>query len=77
MRCCSNYVVASTYITGVELVKSGEVWPAISQLMTWAYGRVDPSLVWDSIERHLYYTHASVFPGKNMRERGDDSVATN
>lgn len=38
------------------------VWPAISQLMTWAYARHRPAAAWQSMREHLYTTHANTFP---------------
>ena len=48
---------------GPQIAPGGLVWPAISQLMTWAYqdaGMVE--LSWDNMKQHLYSTHAAVFP---------------
>src|SRR5262249_45826132 len=40
----------------------GQVWPAISQLVTWAYRRGHPELAWRSLNRHTFAIHATVFP---------------
>jgi len=48
---------------GPQIAPGGLVWPAIAQLMTWAYqdlGLVD--LSWDNMRQHLYSTHADVYP---------------
>jgi len=47
---------------GPSLREGGMVWPAISQLMTWAYARSRPQLAWRSLKAHLYATHAMRFP---------------
>jgi hypothetical protein len=48
---------------GAALVENGMVWPAISQLLTWAYarcGRAD--LAWRSLHRHTFAMHSLVYP---------------
>ncbi len=47
---------------GPRLREGGQVWPAISQLMTWAWSRHRPELAWRSLDQQLYATHAKVFP---------------
>ncbi len=47
---------------GPTLREGGQVWPAISQLMTWAWARHRPAQAWQSLDAHLYATHADVFP---------------
>jgi hypothetical protein len=44
------------------LEPKGQVWPAISQLLTWGYQRSRPDLAWRSLNRHSFAVHASVFP---------------
>jgi hypothetical protein len=48
---------------GALLKSGGMVWPAVSQLLTWAYakaGRGD--LAWRSLNRHTFAAHAHYFP---------------
>lgn len=47
---------------GAPLYEHGEVWPAVSQLLTWGYTRSRPDLAWRSLNRHMFATHAGVFP---------------
>jgi hypothetical protein len=47
---------------GPRLQEGGQVWPAISQLMTWAYSRYRPDAAWRSLDEHLYATHTREFP---------------
>ena len=47
---------------GPRMRPGGDVWPAISQLMTWAYARYRPALAWASLVEHLYATHAREWP---------------
>jgi Glycosyl hydrolase 36 superfamily, catalytic domain len=51
---------------GPRLRQGGQVWPAISQLMTWAYARHRPAAAWRSLDEHLYATHAQTFPAQWM-----------
>ena len=37
--------------TGAMLEEKGQVWPAISQLLTWGYRRSRPDLAWRSLNR--------------------------
>lgn len=48
--------------TGAMLEPQGQVWPAVSQLLTWGYCRHHPELAWRSLNRHTFALHASVFP---------------
>ncbi|MCA9662391.1 MAG: hypothetical protein KC486_28890, partial [Myxococcales bacterium] len=47
---------------GPRMRPDGMVWPAISQLMTWAYARHRPEAAWDALEEQLYATHAAIWP---------------
>ena len=47
---------------GPRLTEDGQVWPAISQLMTWAYARYRPDAAWRSLTEHLYSTHTDLWP---------------
>lgn len=50
--------------TGAMLVEQGQVWPAISALLTWGYarsGRMD--LAWQHLARNTMHAHARAFPG--------------
>ncbi|MEZ4670955.1 MAG: hypothetical protein R3E39_23885 [Anaerolineae bacterium] len=48
---------------GATLVPNGAVWPAQSQLLTWAYARVGLStLAWRSLYRNTFAMHARQFP---------------
>lgn len=49
---------------GPRLRQGGQVWPAISQVMTWAYARTRPASAWRSLDEHLYATHAKEFPAQ-------------
>jgi len=43
---------------------SGLVWPAVTQLMTWAYSKNNRvSDAWINLLKHTYATHALAFPG--------------
>ncbi|MCA9668263.1 MAG: hypothetical protein KC503_21875 [Myxococcales bacterium] len=42
--------------------EGSSVWPAVSQLQTWAYTRSRPDLAWRSLERHALASHAAAFP---------------
>ncbi len=48
--------------TGATLMEGEQIWPAISQLLTWGYCRSRPDLAWRSLLRHTFAAHASVFP---------------
>ncbi|MCA9637994.1 MAG: hypothetical protein KC420_18325, partial [Myxococcales bacterium] len=47
---------------GPRMRPDGMVWPAISQLMTWAYARHRPGAAWDALREQLYATHAALWP---------------
>jgi Glycosyl hydrolase 36 superfamily, catalytic domain/Glycosyltransferase family 36 len=48
---------------GASLVEGGMVWPAVSQLMTWAYARCNRSeLAWRSLNRNTFAMHSHVYP---------------
>ena len=50
--------------TGATLLEQGQVWPAISALLTWGYarsGRMD--LAWQHLARNTMHEHAKAFPG--------------
>ena len=47
---------------GAPLSERGMVWPAISQLLTWGYGRSRPDLAWRSLKRNSFAAHAKTFP---------------
>jgi hypothetical protein len=48
--------------TGPMLEVNGQIWPAISQLLTWAYQRSRPDLAWRSLNRQTFAMHAAFFP---------------
>lgn len=52
---------------GPVLREKGMVWPAISHLQTWVYAKMRKEKAWQSMQRHLYATHAAqweaVWPG--------------
>jgi hypothetical protein len=48
---------------GPRLGEGDAVWPAISQLMTWAYARKRPASAWRSLDDQTYVAHARAFPG--------------
>jgi hypothetical protein len=48
--------------TGTPLMANGMVWPAISQLLTWAYTRQRPDLAWESLMHNTFAAHARLFP---------------
>ncbi|MBA3868064.1 MAG: hypothetical protein H0X30_02835 [Anaerolineae bacterium] len=48
--------------TGAMLAEKGQVWPAVSQLLTWGYRRNHPKLAWRQLNRHTFAIHAIVFP---------------
>jgi hypothetical protein len=48
---------------GASLVAGGMVWPAVSQLLTWAYARTNRhQLAWRSLNRHTYAMHSHIYP---------------
>lgn len=47
---------------GPVLREGGMVWPAISQLQTWAYAKHRPLWAWRSLVRHFRATHAQQWP---------------
>ncbi len=47
---------------GPTLKPNTMVWPAVSQLMTWAYTRVRPDWAWASLQRQTLAAHAEAFP---------------
>ena len=48
---------------GPRMAEGDAVWPAISQVMTWAYARRRPASAWRSLDDQTYVTHARAFPG--------------
>ena len=48
--------------TGATLVPGGQVWPAISALLTWGYGKVDAERAWRHLARNTLSAHAVAFP---------------
>jgi hypothetical protein len=48
---------------GASLVEGGMVWPAVSQLMTWAYACCNrPELAWRSLNRNTFAMHSHIYP---------------
>ncbi len=48
---------------GASLIEGGMVWPAVSQLMTWAYAHCNRSeLAWRSLNRNTFAMHSHVYP---------------
>ncbi|HVP20588.1 MAG TPA: hypothetical protein VMS73_01885 [Anaerolineaceae bacterium] len=47
---------------GAPTLERGEIWPAISQLLTWGYTRFRPDLAWRSLKRNTFAAHAEAFP---------------
>lgn len=48
---------------GAALRPGGPVWPAVSQLLTWAYARCGhPDLAWRALNRHTFAIHSHVYP---------------
>ncbi len=48
---------------GTPLRPGGAVWPAVSQLMTWAYARSGrDALAWRSLYRNSFAVHSTVYP---------------
>ncbi len=48
--------------TGAPILEGEQIWPAVSQLLTWGYCRSRPDLAWRSLLRHTLIAHAAVFP---------------
>ncbi len=47
---------------GATLREKGMVWPAIGQLLTWAYSLYRPDLAWASLKKQTFAAHAEAFP---------------
>ncbi len=47
---------------GAALLEGGQVWPAVSQLLTWGYTRSRQDLAWRSFKNHTFAAHAAAFP---------------
>jgi hypothetical protein len=47
---------------GATLVPGGQVWPAISGLLTWGYARHDPARAFRHLARNTMAAHARTFP---------------
>lgn len=47
---------------GTTLQKGGQVWPAISQLLTWGYTRVSDERAYDELSKNSLAARAKVFP---------------
>ncbi len=47
---------------GPTLREGGQVWPAISHLMTWVWARERRPQAWSALDEQLYATHAKTFP---------------
>jgi hypothetical protein len=47
---------------GAVLVGGGQVWPAISGLLTWGYSLSSPQLGWDHLVRNTMAAHALAYP---------------
>ncbi len=47
---------------GAPLTPAGEVWPAVSQLLTWGETRVSPERAWRSLERQSLFNRAETYP---------------
>ena len=47
---------------GPRMAPGDSVWPAISQVMTWAYARYRPASAWRSLDDQTYVAHANAFP---------------
>jgi hypothetical protein len=58
-----RYRLDETTINGVALQSGGQVWPGISQLLTWSYIHCDyPTLAWRLLYKHTFANHADAFP---------------
>ncbi len=50
---------------GASLLPGGMVWPAVSQLMTWAYAHTGRSqLAWRSLNRNTFAAHSTEYPAQ-------------
>jgi len=50
-------------LIGAGLIEGGMVWPAVSQLLTWAYARCNRvELAWRSLNRNTFAMHSHVYP---------------
>jgi hypothetical protein len=47
---------------GATLTAGGQVWPAISGLLTWGYARSDPERAWAHLARNTLAAHAKAYP---------------
>ncbi len=47
---------------GATLVPGGQVWPAISGLLTWGYAASDPERAWGHLTRNTLAAHALTWP---------------
>jgi len=47
---------------GAPLSKGGQVWPAIGQLLTWGYTKVDDERAWNHLARSSLASHARATP---------------
>ena len=47
---------------GATLLPVGQVWPAISALLTWGYAQADDELAWGHLARNTMAAHAAAFP---------------
>lgn len=47
---------------GAPLWSGGQVWPAISGLLTWGYARSAPERAWGHLVRNTLASHATAFP---------------
>lgn len=47
---------------GATLAPGGQVWPAISGLLTWGYALSDPQAAWRHLARNTMAAHAVAFP---------------
>jgi hypothetical protein len=47
---------------GATLVPGGQVWPAISGLLTWGYAASDPERAWTHLTRNTLTAHALAWP---------------
>ncbi len=48
--------------TGAMLAPGGQVWPAISGLLTWGYALADPPRAWSHLAKNTMAAHALAFP---------------
>jgi hypothetical protein len=48
--------------TGATLLPGGQVWPAISCLLTWGYAQTDPERAFAHLARNTMAAHARAFP---------------